>query len=276
VVVELPAARRHNEALESVREEALALRPDRVRRINVDIWAAAITVRGCVPKIAALRDEMAEKCGGLDLRQVDALERYALAVTQMHATYVTASRPQPRVRELTAQLKEIRSVMISDIRAAERHGIIRASFLENLSGKAGALHTLSDVFAMCSFVRNNWSALEGASAIKMAEIDTTEQLAEEAHTALARKPYERADLDQLADLRRRVFTLFFDAYDEARGASPTCGGSRVTRSRLRRRCFAIGAGTRLRNQSRSQRRSWRRHCHGRSRRRKVCRRDDSR
>lgn len=135
----------------------------------------------------------------------------------MHATYVTASRPQPRVRELTAQLKEIRSVMISDIRAAERHGIIRASFLENLSGKAGALHTLSDVFAMCSFVRNNWSALEGASAIKMAEIDTTEQLAEEAHTALARKPYERADLDQLADLRRRVFTLFFDAYDEARG-----------------------------------------------------------
>lgn len=213
---ELRPTGRYREALDSVREEALELPPDRVRRINVEIWAAAIAVRGCVPKIAALRDEMAEKCGGLDLRRVDALERYARAVTAANATYLTASRPQPRVQELTARLKEIRSVLISDLRAADRRGLVRAGCLGNLSRETGALNTLGDVLALCSFVRNNWAALEGASAIKIAEIDAAEQLTEEAHYALARKPYERSDIAKMADLRRRVFTLFFDAYDEAR------------------------------------------------------------
>ena len=84
------------------------------------------------------------------------------------------------------------------------------------TGKSGALNTLSDVFTLCAFVRNSWAALEGASGLTLAEIDATELLAEEAHTALSHKPHERKDIAKLADLRRRVFTLFFNAYDEAR------------------------------------------------------------
>lgn len=216
--IEQPAVWRHNEALDSVREEALALPRNEVRRINVDVWDATIVAFGTVARIAPLRGEMARDCGGLDLERVDRLERYARALGQATTAYAVASRPPPRVQELTARLKAIRGTLISDIRAAGKRRLVQAEPLKNLSGKAGALNTSTDVLALCAFVQRNWAALDGASGITLAELYETEALAEEAHRALSHKPHEGKDLAKLADLRRRVFTLFFNAYDETRRA----------------------------------------------------------
>lgn len=112
------------DALAAVRDEALRLDAGDLRKVKVDIPSAAITVRGCLPALRKLRPDVAAAFRGLDLDQYDKIELYTQALTQAHGAYLAAERPVASVPALTEALKETRTTLLSDMRAAVRRRLI--------------------------------------------------------------------------------------------------------------------------------------------------------
>jgi hypothetical protein len=209
---------RLREALEATREEALALDRDALVMINVEIPQATITVRGCLEALQRLRPEVAGAFNTLDLAQYDKIERYTLALMQAHSEYLATARPAAPAPLLTQQLKVLRLVLLSDLGAVVQRKLIDGSHLDGLRGSNGSKNTATDVLTMCALVRDKWSVLEGRTAITMRDVEHAEVLADELHAALARIAQADGAVAAAAELRLRVYTLFFNAYGQARRA----------------------------------------------------------
>ena len=206
------------DALDAVKEEALALDGEALRQITVDIPTAAIIVRGALPALRSLRPDVAAAFREVDLGQYDQIELYTRALTQANGEYLATSRGVAEVPALTEELKEIRTTLLTDMRTAVRRKLIDRSHLDRMQGAKGAKNTATDVITLCALVRKQWPALEGRTAVVLSEIDRAEQLAEELQSALALAQNADGGVAAAADLRQRVYTLFFNAYDEARRA----------------------------------------------------------
>ena len=206
------------DALDAVKEEALALDGGALRQITVDIPTAAITVRGALPALQRLRPDVAAALREVDLGQYDQIELYTRALTQANGEYLATSRGVAEVPALTEALKEIRTTLLTDMRTAVRRRLIDRSHLDRMQGAKGAKNTATDVITLCALVRRAWPALVGRTGVVLSEIDRAEQLAEELQSALALAENADSGVAAAADLRQRVYTLFFNAYDEARRA----------------------------------------------------------
>ena len=206
------------DALDAVRAEALALDAESLRQVKVDIPTAAITVRGALPALQRLRSDVAAAFREVDLVQYDRIELYTRALTQANGEYLATSGGVTEVPALTEQLKDIRTTLLTDMRTAVRRKLIDRSHLDGLQGAKGAKNTATDVITLCALVRKQWAVLDGRTAIALGEIDQAEQLAEELQSALARAENANSGVAAAAELRQRVYTLFFNAYDHARRA----------------------------------------------------------
>ncbi len=206
------------DALDDVKAEALALDAESLRQVKVDIPSAAITVRGALPALHRLRAEVAAAFRGVDLAQYDRIELYTRALTQANGEYLATSGGVTEVPALTEQLKDIRTTLLTDMRTAARRKLIDPSHLDGLQGAKGAKNTATDVITLCALIRKQWAALDGRTGIALGEIDRAELLAEELQSALARAENADSGVAAAAELRQRVYTLFFNAYDEARRA----------------------------------------------------------
>ncbi len=206
------------DALDAVREEALALDPAALRPVKGDIPSATITVRGALPTLQRLRPAVVAAFRELDLGAYDRLGLYTRALTQANGEYLATARRAAEVPPLLAELKKIRTTLLTDMQAAVRRALIDKSHLDNLRGANGAKNPATDVITLCALVRKQWPALTGRTGIDLGEIDRAEQLAEALQAALARAEHSDSAKVAAADLRQRVYTLFFNAYDEARRA----------------------------------------------------------
>lgn len=206
------------DALDAVKPEALSLDEGALRQITVDIPTAVIIVRGALPALGRHRAEVAAALREVDLGQYDRIELYTRALTQANGEYLATSRGVAEVPALTEQLKEIRTTLLTDMRTAVRRKLIDRSHLDGLQGAKGAKNTATDVITLCALVRKQWPALAGRTGVALSEIDRAEQLAEELQSALALAENADGALVAAGELRQRVYTLFFNAYDEARRA----------------------------------------------------------
>ena len=206
------------DALDAVRDEALALDARALRQVKTDIPAAVITVRGALPALRALREEVVAAFREIDLAQYDNIELYARALTQANGEYLAQAPLPSQVPGLTEQLKEIRTTLLTDVRAAVRRRLVDRSHLHGLHGANGGKNTATDVVTLCALVREKWPVLAGRTLITLAELDQAEQLAEALQSALARADHADASVAATLDMRQRVYTLFFNAYDQARRA----------------------------------------------------------
>ncbi|MBL8741144.1 MAG: hypothetical protein JNK04_08625 [Myxococcales bacterium] len=201
-----------------MRHEALALDGGALRQVTVDIPTAAIIVRGALPALQRHRAAVVAAFREFDLGQYDKIELYTRALTQANGEYLATSRGVAEVPALTEALKEIRTTLLTDMRTAVRRKLIDRSHLDRLQGAKGAKNTATDVITLCALVRKQWSALAGRTAVDLREIDRAELLAEELQSALALAENADGALVAAGELRQRVYTLFFNAYDEARRA----------------------------------------------------------
>lgn len=206
---------RFREAYDRVLPLARTLQPADFCQVNVDIPQAAITARAALPGLRLLRPQAAQ-LPFIDLELYDAVEIYALALTQAHTFYRAISRPPEAAAVLTKQLKRVRLELLADVRAMINRALLEPSLLESLQGANGSKNAAMDVLVVCAALRNAWPKISGKTAVTLAELDAAEQLADQLHGALGRRLRTAQLVSEAADTRRRVYALFFRAYDEAR------------------------------------------------------------
>ncbi len=198
--------------------EIRALPTSDVIPINIDIPTAVTTALGAMPEIRALRPRMAAEMPQFDIARFDKLEAYTLAAGHAHALWLAASAPTESIDELSQAATASRTLLLSDASALATRGIIDGQRLKDLKGPNSLRNLAFDLFALAAILRDNWTKIEGKTALQLVELEKAETLADRLLTAVGLREQGPAIIAASAENRQKAFTLFVKAYDHARRA----------------------------------------------------------
>jgi hypothetical protein len=205
-------------ALEAVKGECEALGKKELLRVNIEPLSAVTTVRGALPKILRYRDTIEDSLPTFDLRNIDRLDTYALALMQAH-TYFLATVGQPKDRtRLASEAFVLREQILADVVVLKKRGFFQEVDLANLKGPNGHANIASDLMTLSTFVRNEWEKVSTVSPMTLTELDHAENLSDELIRAIGQSSRVPETLVFARQQRTRTFTLFIRAYNQVRCA----------------------------------------------------------
>jgi len=185
--------------------------------INIDVPSAVTSAIGAWREISTLRSELAAKLKDFDLAQFDKLEAYALATGHAHALYMAASAPAG-LTQLSEEVAKVRELLLSDAVALAKRGVFDGQKLKELKGPPGYKNIAFDLLALVAMFREKWSVLDGKTLIQPAELKAAQLLADRLISAVGEREQTPVQAVDAAERRQRAFSLFVNAYDQARRA----------------------------------------------------------
>jgi hypothetical protein len=201
------------QALDLLQAELLALDPDDLLPVNLDVGAAALVVIGAAPKIRSYRAELVALCGEEMTSTVDRLELVARAALQAHAMR-RSIESATEVQTLSAELAEIREVLLTEARALIARKALPRGALQELSGMHGFKNQCLDVLQLVSALKTHWELVRRSTGLTRAYFDQAEAAANALATAIGKR--SQLARSPAADLRQRAYTLMARVYDQAR------------------------------------------------------------
>jgi hypothetical protein len=205
------------QAYESVKSDLVALPVDELVPINLDIQGAVITAAGVIPEVNALRAEM-EELPGFDIERFDKLPQYAMATGYAHSRLMMSARPTDRLPAMYEEGDKARDLLSSDAVALAKRGLIPLEAVAYIGSLRGYKNMSGDLRNLVTLFRTNWDQIEGKCATTKAEVDRAAELASALVQAFGLREQGPAELNELADMRARAYTLFLLTYNEARSA----------------------------------------------------------
>jgi hypothetical protein len=211
-----PGAFRFRESFEATAEDRAALSADELLPINVELTTAAHIAMTALPKILALRAQLATL--PIKLEQIEKIDTYARAVGHAQALFVVASTPPEELQALYEDAVERRTALRSDVHNLATHGLINGEGLAALSGEVGYRNVGYDLMSLVAMMRGAASRIAGRSASLPEDLDRSEFVANQLLEVVARREGDILVPAAIASDRQRAFTLLAQAYDEARRA----------------------------------------------------------
>jgi hypothetical protein len=185
--------------------------------INIDVPSAVAMVLGALPELKGLRDKFAQLLG-FDVARFDKLRDYTLALGHAHAMFRGAAGPSDGTSGLADQVSTLRDVLQADATALAKRKILDEAQVTKLRGGSGYKNMAFEVVGLVGLLREHWDAIQGRSALKAEELEQAGQLAQELVTAVGTKEQAPVQVGAASLLRQQAFTLFMNAYDDARRA----------------------------------------------------------
>ena len=204
-------------AFQKLEQEIRGLPEDDLVAVNLDVSAAVSTVLGAVPDIVARRAEMA-KLEGFDVKKLDKLRDYALALGHAHGAYRAALGPTDPVSKLGEDALAMREQLYTDAAGLAKRGLLDAGRVSKLKSGLGYRNLAFDVVGLVQLFRERAKELAGKTPVTEQELKQAEQLAEKLVEAVGLREQSPQGVTAATLLRQQAFTLFTNAYDEARRA----------------------------------------------------------
>lgn len=208
-------AERFRQAYEAIQGEMQAIPREQLLTLNLDVASTVATTIGCLPKVMPLRAKVVAEVSGFDLRNLDMLETYAMALMHAQAEYQASAAPPEPIDELSAELTVTRDLLFKDVTALEARNLVEFRATE-MSGASGYKNLTKDVLLLCSVLRNNWSKIQGRTAATLEDLDAAELQAKRLLAAVGVREQSAKGAGHQAEWRQRAFTLFARAHDEVR------------------------------------------------------------
>lgn len=209
---------RMHEALEKVRKELEALTEAELIHINIDIPAALATAFGALPALRAMRARIEVEAQSIDLKQLDKLETYMLALFHAQTLYATATRPTEPLPELVETATALREVLYADALALVQRGLLDAEQLRGVKNGPGHRPLAFDLTSLAQVMRGAWETIGNRTSVQPEELREASELAERLLSAIGEREFSAGAASEAGAVRQRVFTLFMRAYDEFRRA----------------------------------------------------------
>ncbi len=213
-----PETTKYQRSYEATASERAELDPARFVPINIDIPLAITTVKGALPLLSTLRDDIEKTFRSFDVAELDRLQPYAEALAWAHTEVLAAARPSEDVPKLAARATEIRDQLLTDAGALVKRGLLDAQPIAELKGTTGYLNVVSDVVVLARMMRERWTSIAGQTAVKHDELVEADALYERFMDAYGERERQPVRLAAATDQRARAFTLLVNAYDEVRRA----------------------------------------------------------
>jgi hypothetical protein len=201
-----------------LKDELLTVPKEETIEVNLEIPTAVSTVFGVLPQLSLHRDAIAKEIPAFNMVRFDKLEDYTMALSYAHTVYSTATRPVDGLAELNDEGFKLRGTLQSDILALVSRGLINPDAVKNYSGLVGYKNIATDLQIQGQVLKDNWAAIEGKCATTIVEVDHALKIAAHLLRLKGQKEQSPAVVAEAADMRTRAFTLFSQAYDDARRA----------------------------------------------------------
>jgi hypothetical protein len=155
------------EAFKRVEPELIALSPDEIAPINLEIASAVATVLFLWEGILKLRDTIVRELIGFDIVRFDKLEDYAMALGYANTTYLIATQPPDELQDIHDESAAMRETLHTDTLALIRRGFIKEASIKELRGSIGYKNIAIDLQILASVLKANWPTIEGKCGIQM-------------------------------------------------------------------------------------------------------------
>src|SRR5512145_56338 len=206
-----------DEAYARVLPRAMEVRPDAVLVINLDIMTSVFTALSVLERLPPFLDEI-RKLPNFDFENVDNLRDYVLAMYAAQLRYTFASTPAEDLPTLLQEASEWRDILMADAKALVARGHLQADLLKELIGTHGYRNVAVDLSALTTILKRGWSQFEGQIGLKKEELAEADRVALRLAAAAAHRQNSPEKVAEVADIRQRVFTLFYLAYNQVRRA----------------------------------------------------------
>lgn len=182
-----------------VEAELTALSASDLEPINLDIAGVVQTVLGTVPEILTLRSALAQM-GALDMRAVDHLRDYALALGHTHTRFRIATGTQDTT--LVKELFATRERFHADAQVLVLRGILDPQRVA--APKSGNNHQwlAYDVIGLAELFLATWDEFGSRSLLEKTEIEQARLLANRLLSALGAKEQGPSANAEVSLLRR--------------------------------------------------------------------------
>ena len=206
------------EAYKRVEPDLLAVSPDDIAPINLDIASAVATVLYLWAGILRLRDTIVRVLIDFDIVRFDKIEDYAMALGHANTMHLIATQPPDELQAIHDESAAMRETLYTDTMALIRRGFIKEASIKELKGLTGYKNIAVDLQILASLLKANWPAIEGKCGIQMSELDHALKLSTVMFGIVGFRDNGSDAQAATADMRARAFTLFTRAYDDARRA----------------------------------------------------------
>lgn len=189
-----------------------------LRAINVDVPVAITTTLGSWAEIQSHRAVIAAELPSFDLARFDKLEEYTLALAHAHAAWVSATKTTEPLPALVEEATKLRDLLYSDATALSKRGLFEAQTLTEYKTSTGYRALAFDLLGLGQKLSERWITIEGKTAISTDDLRRAEDFAERILQAVGAKEQHTEAVAEASRLRQRAYSLYFDAYDQARRA----------------------------------------------------------
>ena len=209
------------EAFARRRAECLALPEAEVMGANLDVGSAVARVLGAIPKLNAVREELAAHLRKFDPGCVSRLEDYAWALHHAQGAYLIALKPvycsAEKLREARALrmflLRQLQALAARDLVSEERwKGLHRGQGRTNLATDLNILSQVHVYYSKHGSERDGAPIKSGLASA--ADVARALELSRLVLAAFGRRKLT-PEIAAAEDVRDRAFTLMARAYDEA-------------------------------------------------------------
>jgi hypothetical protein len=195
-----------------------ALRPEDLTRVNLDVPSVVATVLGALPEVFALRIDIEKHLPTFDLKHVDQLHTYALALSHAFAQNKSATPNGDNLAELNVEGTVLRDNLLSDLTTLSRRGLVNPAAFKSCKGYVGYKNVATELQVLTGVARTNWSRIEGKCGISLDELDRGEKIATHMLRLVGLREQATEVTSAAADQRDRAFKLFIHSYDQVRRA----------------------------------------------------------
>ena len=201
-----------------VQEELEALSPEEFVEVNLEIPAAVLFTLGVLPRIVEFRDEIVARLPDFDITRFDRLEDYAKALSYTNAVYATATRSPDGLKELYDEGIMLRATLHNDILALIGRELIPEAAVKSYTGFVGYKNVATDLQYQAHVLKAHFSQIEGKCATSMEEVEHALKVSLHLLRMAGLKEQSPSAVAAVAEARTRAFTVFSNAYDDARRA----------------------------------------------------------
>ncbi|MDQ2645198.1 MAG: hypothetical protein M3020_15380 [Myxococcota bacterium] len=198
--------------------EFMALEPDDIRDVNLDITAIVGTMLAAHSTVVPRLEQLERAAPLLDRERMRRLDAYAMALRHAHTLYLIATDPPAKLRPLAARGMELRGLMLRDARDLLRRGRIQTARLDELLGPVGYKNLASDLLVLSGLFREHLPRIQGRCQTTEADIRSADAIAADILRAVGRKEQRSALIAETVDVRKRAFTVVTALYDQVRRA----------------------------------------------------------
>lgn len=196
--------------------EALARRE--LLRINLDLHSAAATACAALPQLEALRSLIDRTWRDFDFSLFEQLADYAVLLNYSHNRFLTLSETLRDARAASGRAVLLRQRLLADATALALRGYLDQERVDALHAPGKRRQLADELELLAALFEERWSQVKSKCAVELANLTDARELAALLRRAGGKRARANQTLAEVAELRVRVFTLFFRTYDELRAA----------------------------------------------------------